>query len=400
MRRPIVLATVLVLVLGACGGGDSSDAVADATTVPTTSVVRTTTTTPTTTSAAATTTTTTEAPPVAGGLNEEFLADLVAMLPIPEGKGAALAVVINAEGDVAFAATGSDHDGHPPTPDDGFRIGSISKLLAAVVTLQLVEEGVVDLEAPAGRYVTRVVVPDGVRVQDLLQHTSGLHDYVNALAYQGLPDDPERVWSPEAAYEIVEDRRPLFAPGERYSYSNSNYLILGLLIEEVTGNSYVEELRSRVIEPLGMDDTYLAGFEDGPPPFDAYYWSELRGPVLPVDFDYTGTATLAWAGGAVVSTAADLHTLLSAVAGEEVVGATSLEVMTGMDEAGPSVFLPPSNQGVYWHAGHIIGYVCFAAHVPDTGTTAFLAVTTDRYYRTVENVVERFRQELQVHATA
>lgn len=150
MRRPILLATVLALVLVACGG-NWSEAVADPTSEPTTSIVTTTTSIPTTTSAAPTTTTTTQVPHAVGGFDAAFVADLTAILPIREGKGAALAVVMNAQGDLVSAATGSDHDGLPPTPEDAFRVGSISKLLAAVVTLQLVEEGVVDLEASAGR---------------------------------------------------------------------------------------------------------------------------------------------------------------------------------------------------------------------------------------------------------
>ena len=409
-QRAVALAALLV---AACGPSSPDalvpDAPASTVEAPTTSgAVTTAPATTTTTSppliSSTTTTTTTEAPPASHGLDEVFLADLLAMLPIPAGRGAALAVVIDAEGEVVSAAKGSDHEGNPPTPDDRFRVGSISKIFAALVTLQLVDAGVVDLDAPVGRYVTRVEVPEGVLVRDLLQHTSGIHDYVDALwyedRYQDQPDDPQTVWSPESLFEIVEDRRPLFEPGARYQYSNSNYLILGILIEEVTGNSYAQELRSRIIDRLGLESTHLAWFEDGPPPFDAYYWTDpLRGGVAPVDFDYTAIATSAWAGGAMVSAAADLHTLLTAVTAERIVSGASLEVMTGSGEDGPSIFLPPSNQGVYWHTGHITGYLSFVGHAPSTGTTVFLAVTTDRYARRFyEDVVENVRQELQTHA--
>ena len=171
---------------------------------------------------------------------------------VPGCGGAFMVAVSDADGEVVYAGSGTDPDGNPLTPDAALRVGSITKVFTSLVTLTLVDEGLVDLDALALDYVTRVPVPDGVLVRDLLQHTSGIPEHVDRPGFfDMLHDDQRRVWSPEEAVDLIAGIEPLFAPGAEWSYSNTNYLILGVLNEEVTGRPLHEVLRSLLLDPLG-----------------------------------------------------------------------------------------------------------------------------------------------------
>ena len=98
-------------------------------------------------------------------------------------------------------------------------------------------------------------------MRDLLRHTSGIPNFTNhPTFYDRMVDDPCRVFRPEETFELVAGDNLNFDPGTRFEYSNSNYTILGLLIEEVAGRPAAAEVRSRIIEPLDMTDTYMSGF--------------------------------------------------------------------------------------------------------------------------------------------
>ena len=227
-------------------------------------------------------------PPAPNLLDEAFVSGVAAEVDLSEG--AFLFVALKARNQPIAGTSGTDAYGNGPTSSDPFRIGSLTKMFTAVAVLTLVDEGLVDLDAPAAAYVTRVAVPDGVTVRDLLRHTSGLFNYTDAPTFfRDAFARPDRIWTPEEVLQPVLARDLLFEPGARFSYSNSNYLTLGLLVEEVTGQPYHEVVRERITTALGLSsNTYVGGFEDGPEPFDPY---EHLGQA---DFDYTSIATGAW----------------------------------------------------------------------------------------------------------
>ena len=255
--------------------------------------------------------------------------------------------VVDTNGAAVHATVGSDPEGNLPTPNDTFRIGSITKVFTSLLTLKLVDAGG---GALVTEYVTRVPVPNGVTVRDLLQHTSGIPNFNEMPGFWStMADDRLRVWSPESVMDLVEGWEPLFEPGAEYSYSNTNYLILGVLIEEVTGRTFAEEMRARIVGPLGLGSTYLAGFEEGPAPFWAH--TTLNGVSAPIDFDYTSIATAYWAAGAMVSSVKDLHVLLSAVFDGHVISPESLAAMTGNDFYGYGIIKADFPEPVYAHGG-------------------------------------------------
>jgi D-alanyl-D-alanine carboxypeptidase len=149
--------------------------------------------------------------------------------------------------------------GPPRTRDDRFRVASVTKTFTAAVVLLLAEEGKLRLDDPLERFVPGVV-PGGNRitVRKLLNHTSGLADFTRDLTWM---ESAERSMSirPLHALRFAASRPRVFArPGSRFSYSNTNYFALGLIVEKVTGHRFVQELERRVATPLGLRHTELA----------------------------------------------------------------------------------------------------------------------------------------------
>jgi D-alanyl-D-alanine carboxypeptidase len=210
-------------------------------------------------------------------------------------------------------------------PDDRVRIASLSKSMLSTVLLQLEAEGEVDLEAPIDEYLPGLIPYESSMptVRQLLQHTGGLFDYfpyLYASLYESgdltdFIENHETHYTPEELVAIGTQDPQLFEPGTDWSYSNAGYVALGMLVEEITGNSLGHELTHRVFEPVGMDDTYQ--------PHENSYG--LRGD-HPVPYVTTGDAeepyldssalsnTQLWSAGAVVSTVGDVNDFYDALA--------------------------------------------------------------------------------------
>lgn len=174
-----------------------------------------------------------------------------------------------------FTAGVGDVDTRAPFPDDArVRIGSNTKTFVSTVVLQLVAEGKVELDAPIERYLPGVVQGNGndgnrISVRQLLQHTSGIPDYLGHGTVDGVkqdhseqlnPDDEALRWQHFDAADLVRRAMtapPNFEPGAKAVYTNTNYIVAGLLIERVTGNPVADEIGRRIIEPLGLRDTYV-----------------------------------------------------------------------------------------------------------------------------------------------
>lgn len=207
-----------------------------------------------------------------GAVDSELADQLQAVLDqsVADGQipGAMLAVSTS-DGRTWYGSSGiADRTTEAPMePDEPYRIASITKTFTAVVALQLAEEGVVDLDAPVTTYLPDLDVPDAdqMTVRMLLDHTTGLYNYLQDPSFlAGVYDDPERVWQPEELIDYTTANPPVAPPDTAWHYSSTNYVILGLLVEEVTGNPHAQEIRSRILEPLGMDRTYFPPDEELP----------------------------------------------------------------------------------------------------------------------------------------
>ncbi|SOD63293.1 D-alanyl-D-alanine carboxypeptidase [Streptomyces zhaozhouensis] len=205
----------------------------------------------------------------------------------------------------------------PADADSWHRIASVTKTFVSVAVLQQVAEGTVDLDAPAADHLPAGTLPDAlaeeVTVRMLLNHTSGIGDYVQVafpslrqLSPESLEEHRYRELAPEELVEMGLSARSTGEPGERYSYSNTNYILAGMLLGEVTGVSAEEYVTEHVIERAGLSETFFPDSPELPTPHARLY-DPLHGTQDPPG-DYT-EYDMSWAGtaGALVSTMTDLN---------------------------------------------------------------------------------------------
>ncbi|KOT33997.1 hypothetical protein ADK41_26800 [Streptomyces caelestis] len=260
------------------------------------------------------------------------------------GPGAAIHAGAAGESWTLSAGTGTFNSDRPIQPDEHFRIGSQTKTFTAAVVLQLVDEGKVSLDAAIADHLPGVVTGNGydgtrITVRQLLQHTSGL------AAYNPYPITETPTSNPDGTYDLAESVRkglsyaPVSAPGTGFTYSNTNYLVLGMLVEKVTGQPVHEAVTRRVIEPLGLSRTVFPAPGDRALPAPAvngyhgaragifYFWR----PALTYDPSLYSSAA------AMISTLEDLTTFYRALLAGRVVSAAGLAEMQKVREAGPGV---------------------------------------------------------------
>lgn len=269
------------------------------------------------------------------GQGEDYpeLRAVMQRLTTESGAPGALAVVSDRRGRTVITSGVGDLDtGAPPPRKSRFRIGSVTKTFTATVVLQLVGEGRIDLDAPVERYLPGLVRGNGndgrlISVRHLLQHRSGLPDNLTPQLLQEVIAHP---FEHRDALELLKralERPNLFKPDERFGYSNTNYLLAGLIIEKVTGHRYGDEVRRRIIRPLRLRDTYTPGDRTG-----------IRGP-HPAGYIRTGPGqelteftrynpSVAWAGGEIISSGRDLNRFFAALLAGRLLGPAELREMT------------------------------------------------------------------------
>jgi D-alanyl-D-alanine carboxypeptidase len=224
------------------------------------------------------------------------------------------AVLLVREGDRTLRLTSGHGDLRPRTPmrpGDRFRMGSITKTFVATVVLQLVGEKKLRLTDTVERWLPGVV-PNGERitVRHLLGHTSGLFDYGGDRKWlEAAYRDPMRRWTPREIVAVATAHKPHFAPGAAWSYSNTNYFVVGLIVEAATGRKLESELRRRIYAPLGLRATSLDTVPRIAGPHAHGYF--LR----PLEDVTVGSPSYVWAAGALVSTADDVARFFQALLG-------------------------------------------------------------------------------------
>jgi D-alanyl-D-alanine carboxypeptidase len=140
-------------------------------------------------------------------------------------------------------------------------IGSVTKTFVAVVVLRLADEGRIDLDAGINAFVPDLAGADKITPRQLLQHTSGLNEYLNDPAVQ---TDAQRAWTPAELIAVAESLGRVGEPGGAHHYANTNYIVLGEIIERVTGRSVADEVRARIVEPLGLSHTSFINGDEAP----------------------------------------------------------------------------------------------------------------------------------------
>ena len=205
-------------------------------------------------------------------------------------------------------------------------IASVTKTFTAVVVMQLVEEGKLSLDETVDTWFPEQPNGDKITVRMLLSHTSGLANYQDTFGTD--IEKWTREWAPEDLIAEANKAGTVGKPGSRVAhYSNTNYLMLGLIIEKVTGNSWEHEVESRIIQPLGLRDTTFAkeGMWNGD--LVPGYMKTADGYVSTLEFPWYPHSSTAWAAGGMVSTASDLMTFASALFDGKLVSTETLGTM-------------------------------------------------------------------------
>jgi peptidoglycan/LPS O-acetylase OafA/YrhL/CubicO group peptidase (beta-lactamase class C family) len=286
-------------------------------------------------------------------------------------------------------------DGRPMEPDNLLHISSITKMFTAVVVLQLAQEGRIDLDAPIGTWLPEIVpFAEQTTVRHLLSHTSGIFDYLEDSeffieAYQ----NPERTYTPPELVDMVDQYGAAFEPGSdgAWKYSSTNYVILGMLVEQVTGRALADEMRQRIVAPLELTHTFFA-------PYEAIAGTLAQGYIDNSDRADV-SMTFVFATGNIISTAADLRRFTDSLFGGRLLNAESLVMMTTMMDTGGAYEMPELQYGlglmgarlavapgpdgaprpdelstVLGHIGGIAGFRAAVWRVPQSGITIALGL--------------------------
>ncbi|MEU8465165.1 serine hydrolase domain-containing protein [Streptomyces sp. NPDC029003] len=276
-----------------------------------------------------------------------------------------------------------------PVPQEGYlRLGSTTKTFVATVALQLVGEKRISLDQTVEELLPGVVSGAGndgrtIRLRDLLQHTSGLSDYV----YDVFPEPTAqtyftnrwRAYTPEELVALALRHEPAFPAGSRWSYSNTNYVLAGMIIQKVTGHTWEQQVRDRILRPLGLRDTDTPGTSPFLPAPHAsnYQQFAVNGPLVDTTLPYRPFDS--GADGSMTGTAAELNRFFHALASGRLLQPAELAVMrdtvamppdSGHPEGtrdGLGLFLTPLScgGGYLGHGGNGFGYVTRAATTTD-----------------------------------
>lgn len=310
------------------------------------------------------------------------------------------AAVVDPFGEVHAAVWGlaRKDPAEPLTPDARMFSGSIGKSYCGAVLLQLVSEGVLGLDDQLSKHLgeepwfDRLPNAAALTVRQVARHQSGIPEHVWMPEFaEALRDDPMKHWEPAELVAFVLDAEPLFAAGEGWSYADTNYILLGMVIERVTGRRYEDLLQERVLDPLGLDDTIPSSRPELPGLVSGYTsLGEMFG--LPeeaaVDGVYAMNPQFEWTGGGIVSTAGDLARFMHQLCAGELVPAEAHKEMLDTTAAGERLW-PGSGYGIglitrasaagelWGHAGIFPGYLSGAWHLPQRGWTLAVQVNAD-----------------------
>lgn len=304
----------------------------------------------------------------------------------PPAPGAAI-LMISPEGRYFKSAGVADVATCAPLPADAlFEIGSNTKMMTAAIIYQLQEEGVLSTSDLIGKWVPEMaaIVPNAeqITIDMLLTHTSGIYDYLNGTFNDGPlaagATDREvltAAYTPEELVELaVTSGEPYFVPGEegQWKYSNTGYILLGMIIESATGQSYARNLQDRIFDPLALSNTYL---ENGQPEAGVLPTGYLEPP-----FEYTTTEwnlSQGWSAGGVISNAEDMAVFMKALfSGDLFQDPETLALMLQPAQPDPT---SPSNfyyghgminkYGLLGHGGQALGYQSDMGYLPDEDIT-------------------------------
>lgn len=293
-------------------------------------------------------------------------------------KGVSAAVLVPGQG-LWTGVSGISHEGVPITSEMRFGFASNTKLYIAVTLAKLQEEGVLSLDDHLYQWLPSYPYIDSTTtIRQLLNHQSGIFDFWNdhiSFFWNLILADTSRFFTPEEVLATIG--APHFAPGHGYSYSNTNYLLAGMVIEAATGESWVQQLHNIIFDPLIMDSTFVGVFEPRNGPV-AHEWVYNYGedPNSPMTSAYSFTN----ASAAILSTPQEMVAWYSALFNGEIISEASLQEILDFDPStqyglGIGELVINNTHYAYLHGGAMIG--CLSQMVYDVETKSVFCVVTN-----------------------
>ncbi|HEX6973380.1 MAG TPA: serine hydrolase domain-containing protein [Vicinamibacterales bacterium] len=289
---------------------------------------------------------------------------------------------------IAIAVGVSDRTaGTPMKPSDRLLLGSVGKTYVSAVALQLVHEAKFALDDPISKYLgaepwfKRLPNAEKITVRHLMTHTSGLVRYeLNPKFLADLSANPDKVWSPEDRLAYLFDATPAFAPGEGWEYSDTNYIVLGMIIERTGKAPYYDQLSKRILVPFGLKDTIPVVSREVPGLVQGY--AGAQNPFVGTDEmihngKFAVNPQFEWTGGGLAVTASDLAKWGKLLYEGKVIDPSLMPAFLDGVPArlgpetkyGLGVIIRPTPFGIsYGHSGFMPGYQTELLYVPELKT--------------------------------
>ncbi len=250
-----------------------------------------------------------------------------------------------------------------------YRIASISKMFTAVIIFQLIEENKLTLETKLSDFFPEIKNADKITMAHILNHRSGIYDLTYKKDYltwsRAYRSQPEIL-------EVISSGKPMFKPNKKYRYSNSNYVLLGYIIEKITKKEYALNLKERITDKIELKDTYYKGISSAPYKFIQGEWRKQP----ETDLSVPGGA------GAVISTSNDLTKFITALFNHTLLNKNSLKEMSTIkeDNAGKGIFQSTFyTKNAYGHTGAIDDYRSRLFYFPEDSISIALCSNGDDY---------------------
>lgn len=310
--------------------------------------------------------------------------------------GVGMAVFDNTDGMWLGTSGKADlHNAVAMQPCTMTRVGSTVKMFTATVVLQLVGEGKLRLDDPLsahlqGEVIDKIAQADVATIRQLLQHSSGIYNYIQNLRFQTASlNELLRPWQADDLLAYAFGQQPYFAPDADVAYSNTNYILLGLLIEEIEGKPLHQVFDERIILPLGLAYTQFAG-KNPVPDGIARGYIDIYSNLQVIESTYYSGWDYYTADGGLISTPHDMNVFFRALMQGQLLGEAELSEMltwrvpSQQDPAfyeiayGMGIFKMTTAQGTcYFHSGDAIGYYANMLYFPADSTTLVYAVNSN-----------------------
>ncbi|MCX5971244.1 MAG: serine hydrolase [Coprothermobacterota bacterium] len=331
-------------------------------------------------------------------IQAQFEAALTARMSEYAIPGAIVGVWVPGKGEwVVARGKANVETGQVPAVTNKVRIGSVTKTFLATTVLLLAEESKLNLDDKLLQYEPQVPNAANITVRQLLNMTSGLFNYTNDdKLWAEVTAKPQKAWTPQELVDIAVSHIPDFSPGQQYEYCNTNYILLGMIIEKVTGNKVGEEIQKRIIDKLGLTNTSFA--DTG-----AMTGQYMHG-YMPASTDDPGSKELkditegnpswGWAAGAMISNLDDMKTWVAALAKGTLLTPEMHQQQISFASPNTSQYGLGVMNGniVIGHSGEILGYNSSVYFAPKSEAT--IIVLINRYPSKDEGASDRVLTDL------